>query len=65
MAQRKRSWQVRRQLLVDPQHWSRWDRAYQMLLLVSENKPTRKEEAHESCRLCAGIHAPSSAVADD
>jgi hypothetical protein len=65
MAQRKRSWQVRRQFLVDPHNWSRWDQAYQVLLLVTKNKPTRKEEAYESRQLRAGVHAPSSAVADD
>ena len=67
MSQRKRCWQVRQQFLVDSQSWSRWDRAYQMLLLVAHNKPVRiqKEETHESSQLRAGFDTPPSAVAND
>ncbi len=36
MAQRKRNWQVKRQLVSKQYGWQRWDQAYQLLLTIAQ-----------------------------
>lgn len=54
MAQRKRKWQVKRQLIPKQIGWQRWDRSYQFLLEIAQAKrpttvaPSIQGGSHES-----------------
>ena len=64
----KRTWQVRRSWIEDPEGQRRWDRAYRLLLRstrAAQEPPTEEEASDASSILCSGFDRATAAGADD